>query len=471
MFKSPNENQIILKGSFIPKTELKNRLLKLGADLDPLDDSKITYMHIYDSLMKDYINRRRIMKELAQDGKEFLTSKKRKRSNRRRNSSKKTQFSKNNSTKITTPTKQLNYSSIYLSTRSKTKNLPEFQESELKERKVKRGEEKYDKKKRQITSKQLKNEKNSNSSTPRRQYNKRKNITVKTSGKRNKSNKTHYNLIVLKPLPTIEEESFNEKSNNYTPPYCPKSQKDNNIFINDDDEILQVNKKIKEEKKSISCSESLEEDKKLEQGNVVEPPISNNEEKEVSSAQTDSNVIEEPKPEIKEEEQNKDIQSYWFNGRELFKYIIVGSSIIILKFSIFYLVENPQKLRDFIDNIQKFEFNYQITISICVLLVLLYICERIYRKYSNKAVAKTIFSLIKQSLENQPDMRISENVIIDCYSELFNISKDIFIRNILPEIKNQVEMDQNIVILNYKIKNQNNLDEEFEESIWTLFRF
>jgi len=444
MFKSPNENQTILKGSSIPKTELKNRLLKLEAALDALDDNKTTYMHIYDSLMKDYINRRRIMKELAQDGKEFLTSKKRKRSNRRRNLSKKTQSSKNNSTKITTPAKQVNYSSIYLSTRSKTKNLPEFQESELKERKVKRGEEKYDKKKRQITSKQLKNEKNSNSSTPRRQYNKRKKITVKTSGKRNKSNKTQYNLINLKPLPTIGEESLNEKSNNDTPLKSPKSRKDN----------LSPLKK-----------------------NVVEPPIiyiSNNEEKEVSRSQTDINVIEEPKHEIKEEEihyQNKDIQSYWFNGRELFKYIIAGSSIIILKFCIFYLVENPQKLRDFIDNIQNVEFKYQITISICVLLVLLYICGRIYTKYSNKAVAKTIFSLIKQSLESQPDMRISENVIIDCYSEQFNISKDIFIRNILPEIKNQVEMDGDIVILNYKRKNQNNLDEEKEESIWIRVGF
>ena len=71
-----------MKGHSLTKPELKKRLLLMGATLDPLDDNKTTYSHIYDYLIKDKSNIQKIRKIIEQDELNFepkLVNRKRKR--------------------------------------------------------------------------------------------------------------------------------------------------------------------------------------------------------------------------------------------------------------------------------------------------------------------------------------------------------------------------------------------------------
>jgi len=52
MIKKHYQSKDLEKGAHLTKGELKKRLLKLGAKLDPIDDNKKTYEHLYDSIIK-----------------------------------------------------------------------------------------------------------------------------------------------------------------------------------------------------------------------------------------------------------------------------------------------------------------------------------------------------------------------------------------------------------------------------------
>jgi hypothetical protein len=77
------QNMFLLKGSYLPKPELKKRLMSMGVHLDPIDDHKTTFMHMYDYLIRDENYQKKIIKLLNQDQRDYeldLLSKKRLRS-------------------------------------------------------------------------------------------------------------------------------------------------------------------------------------------------------------------------------------------------------------------------------------------------------------------------------------------------------------------------------------------------------
>jgi len=81
-------NEFLLKGSYLPKLELKNRLQTFGANIDPLDDHKTTLIDIYDTLIKEHLNQMKIPNQLKEDERNYeyidiiLSGKKRRRTKR-----------------------------------------------------------------------------------------------------------------------------------------------------------------------------------------------------------------------------------------------------------------------------------------------------------------------------------------------------------------------------------------------------
>ena len=67
MLKKHKEIELLQKGAFLPKTEIKKRLIFLGTKFDPIDDNKKTLCNIYDSLLKDKRSVVKLKKFLANE--------------------------------------------------------------------------------------------------------------------------------------------------------------------------------------------------------------------------------------------------------------------------------------------------------------------------------------------------------------------------------------------------------------------
>jgi len=105
MLKKHKEIELLQKGAFLPKTEIKKRLILLGTKFDPIDDNKTTYCNIYDSLLKDKASVDKLTRILANEKnlepcavgrkRRRSPSKKKTKRNQAINTSKKLNFPKN----------------------------------------------------------------------------------------------------------------------------------------------------------------------------------------------------------------------------------------------------------------------------------------------------------------------------------------------------------------------------------------
>ena len=201
--------------------------------------------------------------------------------------------------------------------------------------------------------------------------------------------------------------------------------------------------------------------------NVDNADDSNQNEEEIQP-QIKGNDIENPNNDkVVDPAKNEEVKSFYFNGRELFKYTIIGTSIVFLGCSVLYLVDNPQKINDFLNSINDINRGLSTEVQICVICVLLFsLLTFMFFLFEKTSVstAQKIVTLIRNSFIADKSLVVYESDIVNNYSVYFNVDKYYFIQFILPEIKKLSESDQNISITRQLVSTEN---EDFEMENWT----
>ena len=130
------------------------------------------------------------------------------------------------------------------------------------------------------------------------------------------------------------------------------------------------------------------------------------------------------------------------------------------------IVTNPKKLfRELIWGLIKailmgilYEYIY-VTLPLAILSFVIYMLKK--RRKFNK-LCKQIIEDIKKDLENKMDKSVSENEIIDKYSQKYNIDKNIFIKKYLKALRELRKKDHSLKL------SQNINSKGVTETIWEL---
>jgi len=170
-------------------------------------------------------------------------------------------------------------------------------------------------------------------------------------------------------------------------------------------------------------------------------------------------------------DKNSQIKTFNFNGQELFKYIVLGTSILVLKYSIYYFFENPGKLEQLVNklinmNFQGLPMQVQLSVVLITIAFTYFMMEKMYSKCSDNSIANKVFSLVKEKLITNKNLAIFGQEIIENYSAMFNLKKDYFVKNILGELKRMIEVDGSISISKYVNLNGDGSDCEEEIEVW-----
>jgi hypothetical protein len=149
--------------------------------------------------------------------------------------------------------------------------------------------------------------------------------------------------------------------------------------------------------------------------------------------------------------------------------MLIGTSILVLRYSIVYLIDNPEKLYNFIDSVNFNDLSMQVKLCIIFILITIvfFTCHQTYRNIQNNSVANKVFNLIRESFMAETRLEIYENDIINLYAGEFQVNVDYFVKNIFPEVKRLTYLDGNIEI--FKQKYNNEFNEECEVEIWRTF--
>lgn len=166
--------------------------------------------------------------------------------------------------------------------------------------------------------------------------------------------------------------------------------------------------------------------------------------------------------------EEKEIKSFYFNGKMLFKYMVIGGGILALKYSILYFIQNPEQLQHILQQRELFEklpTQYQILILFVVITIVFFTIERVYLATSNNSRANSVFGLLREYLMSKDNFYILESDIIDYYAKELKVNNDYFQNEILPEVKRLAILDKNIQITK---DYQCNVDtgEKFEVELW-----
>jgi hypothetical protein len=182
-------------------------------------------------------------------------------------------------------------------------------------------------------------------------------------------------------------------------------------------------------------------------------------------------LIIEPGEELKEIETFRpEVKSFNFDGHELFKYMIVGGSIMVIRYSLIYLIEHPNRLSELVkyEDFDRLPIQVQILIVFVVITFIFFMCKCGYNMVSNNRSSNHVFNLIKESLVNDANIEISDDDIVTFYSTELKLGQEYFRSSILPEVKRLAYQDGTLSITKYKY--QNNQDQESEIDVWKCFQ-
>lgn len=166
-----------------------------------------------------------------------------------------------------------------------------------------------------------------------------------------------------------------------------------------------------------------------------------------------------------------EVKSYWFNGKVLFKYMLIGGSILAIKYSITYFMENPEKLEAILENYKLFnglDVQFQILIVFVFITLIFFVIEKTYVSVSNNNKANYVFNLIKESLISDTSLQVFDDDIITIYSNELKVNQDYFKENILPEIKRLGYVDRSISVTRQRFFDEQN--NECEVDVWKCFQ-
>lgn len=166
-----------------------------------------------------------------------------------------------------------------------------------------------------------------------------------------------------------------------------------------------------------------------------------------------------------------EVKSLSFNGKEVFKYIIIGTSVLVLKSSLYFLVENPHKLYEYLSyvndliNFGELPKQIQLGLVFIIIVAVFFLCEKLYNQFFNQLFATKIYNLIRESFICDNNLILCDDDVVDIYSAEYNVPKEYFIKDILPEIKRQIRLD-NLIDTSKHVYLYQNVENHVEVYTW-----
>ncbi len=168
-------------------------------------------------------------------------------------------------------------------------------------------------------------------------------------------------------------------------------------------------------------------------------------------------VIEKnlPKDEIR-------ASNMYFDGRTLVKCLLIGSSVIFIRYTMIMYIEKPDEILNYIKSFDTLPVQVQILIIFVVVVTTIFFIKKTHQSISQNNSANHVFKQIRENLNSDYEMVLAEDDIIGIYSEELKISFNYFKESIFPEVKRLARLDKNIEISKQIFQN-----EECEVEAWS----